>query len=192
MKTPHLIKSLPLLLTLLAVSCANKTPPVVMVEPVPGRHLNRAESDRVRLPETVNAYPLGRYADPNHRGIMHEAHTIYRVETTPRWNLAGREKTTTSVAPAAARRDPSASELLVELNRQREATRSVIESGETVSSKLSGLATLFQQNHQALAEQNAGIRKELQATRDRLETLEKQAAGPHETQAAPSSDEDPW
>lgn len=189
-----LMKPLPLFLALFAVSCASKTPPVVKVEPSPGRYLSSAEADRVRLPETIKAYPLGRYADPNRRGVMHEAHTIYRVETTPKWNLAGRGRTTTPVTPTAARGELSANELLVELNRQREATRSVMQSGQTVSSKLTDLATLFQQNQQTLAEQNAGIRKELQATRERLETLEKKVDEPPAPapQGAPLSDDDPW
>ncbi len=106
-----LMKPLPIFLALFAVSCASKTPPVVKVEPSPGRHLSRAESDRVRLPETIKAYPLGRYADPNHRGVMHEAHTIYRVETTPKWNLAGRGRTTTPVTPNPARGELPASTL---------------------------------------------------------------------------------
>lgn len=197
MKTtlPHLLmKPLPLLLALFAVSCASKTPPVVKVEPTPGRHLSRAESDRVRLSETIKAYPLGRYADPNRRGVMHEAHTIYRVKTTPKWNLAGRERTSTPATPTTARAELSPNELLVELNRQREATKFVMQSGQTVSGKLTDLATLFQQNQRTLAEQNADIRTELKATRKRLETLERKVAEPPAPApgASPLSDDAPW
>lgn len=198
MKTtlPFLImKSLPLFLALFAVSCASKTPAVVKIKPSPTRHLSRSGAESIRLPETLKAYPLGRYADPHHRGIMHEAHTIYRVETTPKWNLTSRERAsaaTTSAAPGAAQTELSANELLVELNRQREATQSVMRSGHAVSSKLADLATLFQHNRQVLVEQNAGIRKELQTTRERLETLEKQAGDQPAPETLPSSDDDPW
>lgn len=71
-----LMKPLPLFLALFAVSCASKTPPVVKVEPSSGCHLSRAESDRVRLPESIKAYPLGRYADPtllNPRSVLKAA-----------------------------------------------------------------------------------------------------------------------
>lgn len=186
------MKPLPLFLTLFAVSCASKTPPVVKAEPSPGRSLSRAESGNVRFPEKIKAYPLGRYADPNSRGVMHEAHTIYRVETTPKWNLAGWGRTTTPGASTAARGELSRNELLVELNRQREATKAVIQSGRTVSSQLTGLAASLQKNQQALVGQNAGIRKELQATRERLETLERKTAGQPAPENSPSPEDDPW
>ncbi len=35
----------------------------------------------------VRAYAVGRYIDPANRTVMHEQHTIYRVEQMPRWNL---------------------------------------------------------------------------------------------------------
>ncbi|MFT3992226.1 MAG: hypothetical protein QM680_12535 [Luteolibacter sp.] len=179
-------------LALFAVSCADKTPPVVKVEPSPGRHLSRAESDRIRLPETIKAYPLGRYTDPNHRGVMHEAHTIYRVETTPRWNLVGRGRSTAPVTSATTREDLSANELRVELNRQRKATQAVIQSGENVSNKLTDLATSLRHNQQALAGQHESLRKQLLATGERLDALEgkvKEAPTPDDF---PKSDRDSW
>lgn len=188
------MKPFPLFLALFIVSCASKkAPSVVKVEPS-GRHLNRAESDALRFPEKIKAYPLGRYADPNSRGVMHEAHTIYRVETTPKWNLAGRGRGTPTTTSSTMRGDFSRNELLVELSRQREATKSVMQSGQTVSSKLSDLATSLQKNHQTLAEQNAGIRKELQTTRERLETLEKKVEEqpPPEISPEKGQDDDPW
>ncbi len=35
----------------------------------------------------VRAYAVGRYIDPANRTVMHEQHTIYRVEQMPQWNL---------------------------------------------------------------------------------------------------------
>lgn len=186
------MKSLPLFLALLAVSCANKTPPVVTVESSPGRHLNRSESGSVRSPEKIKAYPLGRYADPNQRGVMHEAHTIYRVETTPKWNLAGKGRTTPPVPTNAAHGELSRNELLVELNRQREATKAVMQSGDSVSTKLGDLASTLQRNQQTLAEQNAGILRELQTTRERVETLERKASEQPAPETSPAVEDDPW
>lgn len=185
------MKPLPLLLALFAVSCASKTPPDVKIETSPGRHLGMAESGTVRFPEKIKAYPLGRYADPNQRGIMHEAHTIYRVETTPKWNLAGRRRATTPVTSRAVQ-EPSRNELLVELNRQREATKAVMQSGENVSTKLTELASSLQRNQQTLAEQNAGIRKELQIARERIETLEQKTGEPPASETSPSVKDEPW
>lgn len=186
------MKPLPLFLTLFAASCASKTPPVIKVEPSSGRDLSRAESGAVRFPEKIKAYPLGRYADPNSRGVMHEAHTIYRVEATPKWNLAGRCRTTNPSPSTAANAELSSNELLVELNRQREATKAVMQSGQTVSSKLGDLSTTLQKNQQTLAEQNAGIRNELQVTRERLETLESKEDKQSTPKVSPATDDEPW
>lgn len=186
------MKPLPLFLALLAVSCASKTPPVVKVESLPDHHLNRSETGAVRFPEKIKAYPLGRYADPNQRGVMHEAHTIYRVETTPRWNLAGRGRTTPPIPSNSTQGAISRNELLVELNRQREATKAVIQSGESVSTKLGDLASTLQRNQQTLAEQNAGILKELQNTRERIETLEQKASEQPAPETSPSVEDEPW
>ena len=40
----------------------------------------------VRTPETVKAYPVGRYTDPNFPEEMHERHTLYRREQSAEWN----------------------------------------------------------------------------------------------------------
>ena len=35
----------------------------------------------------MRSYAIGRYVDPNRKSVMHEQHTIYREEQSPRWNL---------------------------------------------------------------------------------------------------------
>ncbi|TLD71321.1 hypothetical protein FEM03_07260 [Phragmitibacter flavus] len=184
-----------LLPALLATGCASKAPKaVVQVHPSPaGRNLNNGETRVVRHPEILKAYPLGRYVDPNNRKVMHEAHTIYRVESTAKWNLAN------SASPVVVRSyqpsdsEPTRNELLVELNRQREATRAVMRSGQTVSAKLTELTQALQQNR-ILAEQNANIQKELTDTRSRLKTLEqKERASSSSTPETTMQLEDaPW
>jgi len=156
-----------------------------------GRYLDRSEARGVRHPETIKAYSVGRFVDPNRRKVMHEAHMIYRVESTPAWNLAnpnGVPSLTTRQTSASAL---STNEMVVELNRQREATKAVTQSGKAVSSKLAELTTALQQN-QALAEQNATIRKELQTTRERMETLERKVNEQPAPKTSPSVKEEPW
>ena len=70
-------------------ACASRNEPVVRVTPVsvPGTTLPSEGIESVRYAEDIKAYSLGRYVDPNNPGIMHEAHTIYQVETTAKWNL---------------------------------------------------------------------------------------------------------
>lgn len=182
-------------IAMLLTSCASK--PAQRIVPVTpemsGRTLKRGETASVRHPEVVKAYPVGRYVEPRKRGVMHEAHTLYRVESSPKWNLTRPSGTPTIPAPATTASKPSGSELTVELNRQRQATQAVIQGGQIVSGKLTEMTEALQQNR-VLAEQNAAMRKELQDTRQRLETLEDEirARLPATPQSAPATDDIPW
>lgn len=196
MKPFHLF----ILAVALLPSCASKPKQrVVTVGPEDsGRLLNRGETAAVRHPEAIIAYPVGRYVEPRRRGIMHEAHTVYRVEKTPRWNLArpAGARTTPIATPPPSRSAaavPSGSEIAVELNRQRQATQAVIQSGQVVSDKLADMTAALQQNR-VLAEQNAAVRKEIEATRLRLEALEKEVQSrPAATPIPdPKAGEEPW
>ena len=182
-------------IVMLLASCASK--PAQRIVPVTpemsGRVLKRGETASVRHPEVVKAYPVGRYVEPRKRGVMHEAHTIYRVESSSKWNLTRPSGQTTMPAPATTASKPSGNELTVELNRQRQATQAVIQGGQIVSDKLTEMTAALQQNR-VLAEQNATMRKELQATRQRLETLEDEMRSrlPAAPQSAPATDDLPW
>jgi hypothetical protein len=58
-----------------------------MPRSVPGTTLATDDIESVRYGENLKAYSFGRYIDPNDGLVMHEAHTVYRVETTAKWNL---------------------------------------------------------------------------------------------------------
>lgn len=44
-------------------------------------------SEKVRSNPVMRSYAVGRYVDPSRRNVMHEQHTVYREEQSPRWNL---------------------------------------------------------------------------------------------------------
>lgn len=106
-----------------------------------------------------------------------ESHTLYRVETSPRWNLRQNAATRVPRGPVQTVRDlsrttaPVGEELMVELNRQRETTRAVIQGSETVSRKLDQLSTSVQETRETAA-QNAQMRRELDNTLRRLQLVE--------------------
>ncbi len=189
---PHLF-TVPVIVLL--ASCSSKPAPrVVVVGPESsGKVMNRGEAATVRHPETIKAYPVGRYVEPRHKGVMHEAHTLYRVEQTPRWNLARPAgAVTTPALPLSRASTPSGSELTVELNRQRQATQAVMQSGQVVSDKLAEMTAALEGNR-VLAEQNAAVREELHATRLRLEALEKEMRSrPASAPASSPPEEEPW
>ncbi|MEI6715751.1 MAG: hypothetical protein WCO60_18515 [Verrucomicrobiota bacterium] len=165
-----------LVVPLLMAACATKPKPEVSVRTVSGRMMGSAGVENVRYAETLKAYPLARYVDPNNGRIMHEGHTIYRVESTGKWNL---QSNAPSVLPSVVRRDPSKAaspvgdELLMELNRQKQVTQAVLTGSQAVSQKLGELSTNLQQGKQTV-EQNTRLEAEAAATKQRLDRLEEE------------------
>lgn len=168
-----------ILLPMFLVGCATERAPSVRVSArtVPGTLLPSEGIESVRYAENIRAYPIGRYIDPGNARIMHEGHTLYRVETSPRWNLHPNAATRVPRGPVQTVHDvsrtttPVGEELMVELNRQRETTRAVIQGAETVSRKLDQLSTSVQETRQA-AEQNVQMRRDLDNTLRRLQLVE--------------------
>ena len=158
------------------------------------RCLSKAEACKapplsLRTQERVVAYPVSRYIDPNHAGIMHERHTVYRVESAPRWNLrpgngmsvssarlgvAGQLSPTanTRTESFSAQRDvPTRDEWLVEIQRQKSANAELVKFNQTLEKRISELSTtLSRASHDA--EQRARVQKNLDATEARLHRLE--------------------
>jgi len=174
---------LPFLLTLVLLSgCASQPPLVVRLPSPTGRTLPIKERESVRRHEQVKAYPLGRYIDPHNPHIMHEGHTIYRVEATAKWNLvpsqaeATRARPKQPVSPTSTPPPLTRDELVMELNRQRAVTKAVIQGGRTVSEKLAELNQAMSQAKE-VAERNQEFQKALDETKQRLDALEKEAAG---------------
>ncbi len=60
--------------------------PVARALPANTGPLASRNRDRLRTSEIVKAYPIGRYVDPASGRVMHEKHTIYRVEEDAAWN----------------------------------------------------------------------------------------------------------
>ena len=165
----------------LLAACTTKPARIVDMgsRAVPGTTLPSAGVESVRYAENLKVYPLGRYIDPNNSRIMHEGHRIYRVESTPKWNLHPNEPVAVPLGPTVHVRDSArqtaavGDELVAELNRQKEATKAVIQGGQVVSQKLGELAGSLQQTQQ-IAAQNAQLKQEVNTARQRLDALEEQ------------------
>ena len=168
-----------LALPALLVACATKPPRVVdmTTRSMPGTTLPSEEMENVRYAENIKTYPLGRYVDPGNSRIMHEGHSIYRVETTAKWNLHPNQPASAQFGPVNHVRDsarrplPVGDELVAELNRQKEATKTVIQGGQVVSQKLSELTTALQKTQQ-IATQNVQLKQEVNIAKQRLDALE--------------------
>lgn len=120
------MKYLALIPFVLVASCASR--PQLVVRPSPPPAVEPVEA--VRYGEVVRAYHVGRYVDPNHPEAMHERHSVYRIEVSARWNLHPGALNTANLLnppPDAAFAPPPTNDVLVaEMNRQREATASVM------------------------------------------------------------------
>ena len=168
-------------LPFLLAACATKPSRIVdmTARSVPGTTLPSDGIESVRYAENIKTYPLGRYVDPNNSRIMHEGHSIYRVEKTARWNLHPNEPVSAPLGPVTHVRDsartglPVGNELMAELNRQKEATKTVIQGGQVVSQKLGELTAALQKTQQ-VAVQNAQLKQEVNTAKQRLDALEEE------------------
>ena len=135
---------------LLGAGCmsAKKKPSVAaapLVAPVAGTELDQHNVEKVRTGETLKAYPIGRFVDPNDPNVMHESHVVYRKETGTSWNLAPNAPTAVPLGPVLAVSDPSLqanplpAELEQKVGEQNQLMATLIEQNEALVVELSKL-----------------------------------------------------
>ncbi|MGH7980261.1 MAG: hypothetical protein ACREE6_12880 [Limisphaerales bacterium] len=167
------------LISIVILTGCSSTHVVQMPPPIPGTTFSSDEMESVRYAETVKAYPIGRYIDPNDPDIMHEAHVIYRIETTAKWNLHPDGTGTIPFGPALAVIDsahynaPVNAEVIAEVDKQKAATEALLEHNGEFKQSLSQMARAVQVIQQ-VDEQNQQIKQELSMTEKRLDALEDQ------------------
>ena len=105
MKSRHVI-----FLLCLFSGCATKKE-IRSVRPmeVPSTAVAAEDMPEIRTPETVKAYPVGRYTDPNFPDEMHERHTLYRREQSADWNFHPSRPQALPLGPVTAVSSPSPS-----------------------------------------------------------------------------------
>ena len=84
------------LLSLYVSACSTKPMPApeaperkdpIVIPEIGGTYINKNDMRKLRYPEELKAYSIGRLADAYDPGLMHESHTVYRVENDSAWNL---------------------------------------------------------------------------------------------------------
>ena len=138
-------------------------------------------ADGIRYPEVLHAYHIGRYADPNDDLIMHEQHTVYRVEENTRWNFhpgpADGNLPTPPPRDAAFAPAPVNDAILAEVNSQRLATTEIMMQARTLSAALAQFQAALSQTKTNLQE-TARLRvtvNDMQKRLDALATAQEQA-----------------
>jgi hypothetical protein len=177
------MKYLVLLPLLLLPACASKKVVVQMPHSVPGTIIPAEDTESIRYAENLKAYTVGRYVEPNDSLVMHERHTVYRVETTPKWNLHPNPAVSIPMGPAtgivdAARREPPVNaEVIAEVNRQKAMTQAVIAQDQRMQAALRELSGAIAASQQT-AEQTLRLKEEQTTTAKRLDALERQLRAP--------------
>jgi len=119
------------------------TPPILA--PVSGTELDQKNTEKIRVGETLKAYPLGRVIDPADPNVMHEAHVAYRREAEASWDLEPNAPTVVPLGPVLAVADPAQhpgplpTELEHKVAEQNQLMASLIEQNEALVTQLAKL-----------------------------------------------------
>ena len=175
------MKTILILVPLVCLSaCATKRPVFVqMPRSIPGAVIPSQGTESIRYSENLKTYPVGRYIDPNSDLVMHEAHTIYRVETTAKWNLHPNTPVHVPSGPVigivdpARREPPVTAEVAAEVQKQKTATQALLDQGARINQTLAQLSQSASGTKQ-LADEASQLREEVSLSRMRLEALEEQ------------------
>ena len=182
---------------ILLSACASHKPVMVqMPRAVPGTILATDNMESVRYGENLKMYSFGRYVDPNDGLVMHEAHAVYRVETTAKWNLHPSVPVTVPSGPVvglidpAHKDSPTTSEVVAEVGRQKAATLALMEQGQRMNQSLAQLSKTLAATTQVSVE-NIRLKNEMSTAEKRLDALENnfrktQTEAPFTTPTIPS------
>ncbi|MBN8707784.1 MAG: hypothetical protein BGO12_02610 [Verrucomicrobia bacterium 61-8] len=178
------------LISILALSvcagCATRKEPVTKsVAVVPGTSISAKRLPTVRTPETVKAYPVGRYTDPNYPDEMHERHTVYRREQSPDWNYLPDPPMALPLGPTVAGSHPSPSYYAKaegELNAQQRAYADALqEQNRAMKKRIESL--------QQEAGKVQGLEKEIDRLKKQIDDTPEPAATPTPRQPEPAKTE---
>ena len=126
---------------------------------VPSTSLAANNLPKVRTPETVKAYPLGRYTDPNFPEEMHERHTLYRREQSAEWNYRPSKPYALPLGPVIAQSNPSPSNYArtdaEQINAQQKAyAEALLEQNVALKSELMSFSRRTPQSRISKAKSN--------------------------------------
>jgi hypothetical protein len=168
-----------ILLCLLSGCATRKEVRSIRSAKVAGTNVAAAEMSQIRTPETVKAYSVGRYTDPNFPDEMHERHTIYRREQSADWNYHSSQPRTLPLGPVVGVSDPSPSYYAKtnaeQINAQQKAyAEALLEQNRIMKERIDEL----QKNESAIQSLESEVRtlkKEMNSRRESAPTEEVNA-----------------
>ena len=145
-----------------ATKKVNAPPPLAPPVPVAGTDLDPHNVEKVRVGETLKAYPVGRFIDPTDPNVMHESHVVYRKEAGAGWNLTPNAPTVVPLGPVLAVADPATqpnplpAELEQKVAEQNQLMASLIEQNEALAAELGKLGKELAELRRKSAETKPG------------------------------------
>lgn len=135
----------------------------------------RKKPSKVRTEETVKAYPVGRYTDPNYPDEMHERHTLYRREDSADWNYLPDAPYALPLGPTVANSAPSPSYYVnadnEQMNAQQKAyAEALMEQNRAMKKRIESM--------QQEAGKVPGLEKEIDRLKTELHSMPSPAAAP--------------
>ena len=174
------------ILALSLCSCATRKAAQPASSNVPGTTISARTMPTVRTSETVKAYPVGRYTDPNYPDEMHERHTVYRREQAPDWNYLPDPPYALPLGPTVANSNPSPSYYAKaegELNAQQRAYAEALQEQNRAMKKR--IESLQQQ-----AGKVPGLEQEIDRLKNQLDETQEPPAAPQKPEPAKVEDDD--
>ncbi len=155
-------------------ACSASKPARITIKPMQATLVPSEQAESIRYPETVKPYAIGRYVDPNNSSILHEEHTVFRVEAKPTWNLHPGAEGFRPFDPANRAFSPAPvnDDVIAEVNRQKAITQLMNQETGKLNHSLANLQETLSAT-QSLSLENQKLRQELAVAEKRLETLEQ-------------------
>lgn len=152
------------------------------MRPIQVSHAPESEGS-LRAPERVKGYPVGRYIEPDDSKVMHERHTVYRVEQDADWNLRPAEEYDLPLGPSIAVSDPAtvnnpyAADLENQLFNQKAYNASISQQNDAMYKEIENLKAAQQSDAEKYNKENTDLKKELQDTRLQINELKARLNG---------------
>jgi hypothetical protein len=152
---------------------------------VPATRISSDHVPKVRTPEIVKAYPVGRYIDPDFPDQMHERHTVYRRENAAEWNYRPSRPYALPLGPVIAESYPYRSYYIKtnsqQINAQQKAyAEALLEQSVALKRRIDEL------QHKDSTIQN--LQTELERLKKKLDSRAGEPVPLDETKQSPSDD----
>lgn len=183
------MKSYLLFTCLLLTACSStkldlETQAPALESAVPGTTVSGDNTESVRHSEQLKAYPVARYQDPADPNVMHEAHTMYRAEESPRWNLSPNAPIAVPLGPTVAVADPAKQTAVLsgELEQKIQQQNQLLQTTYEQNSRMDEEIKKMQAETRQVIEADTRLQQELADRKAELQKIKNREAAATEAE----------